>query len=169
MCGCTIVLTVPAAMLGGLIFDWKGNDFILGIPSFLILAVAIACAVSMCEKLLKKDNLLHPFLKQALQQNMLKTMVKGMLSSVTVIPAGKVRYVINGVSFDVVVISGTTKCLGYFQHPVTSIQGPVGVKVQLHYLEINSKVKLLLQVIDGFPSGTEQIECRSKGGSGNCM
>ncbi|CAK7013606.1 hypothetical protein [Saezia sanguinis] len=156
MCGCTIILTVPAAMLGGLIFDWKGNDFILGIPSFLILAVAIACAVSICEKLLKKDNLLHYFFKQALQQNMLKTIVKGMLNSVTVMSAGKVRYVINGVSFDVVVISGTTKYLGYFQHPVTSTQGPVGVKAQLHYLEINPKVKLLLQVIDDSPSGAGQ-------------
>jgi len=160
---CTIVLTVPAAMLGGLIFDWKGNDFILGIPSFLILALAIACAVSMCEKLLKKDNRLHSSLRQALKQNMLKTMVKGTLSSVTVMPAGKVRYVIDGVSFDVVVILGAAKYLGYFQHPVTSTQGPVGMKIQLHYLEINPKVKLLLQVIDEFP-----LRCRSKRSSGNC-
>jgi len=114
----------------------------------LVMSILTVFLIIAYEKLQKNKSLFEQPLQKALSQHLPKTVAKGILDSVSIMPTGTLRYVIDGVPLDVTVILGTTNRLSYSQHPIKNIQRHIGSETQLHYLELESDVKLLLQVFD---------------------
>jgi len=124
----------------------------LGISSVfivpMVMSILTVFLIIAYDKLQKNKSSIEQSLQKALSQRLSKTVVKGVLDSVYIMPTGTLRYVIDGVPLDVTVILGTTNRLSYSRHPIKNIQRNIGSEIQLHYLELDSEAKFLLQVFD---------------------
>lgn len=114
----------------------------------LVMSILTVFLIVAYDKLQRNRSSIEQALKKALSQRLPKTVVKGILDSVSIMPTGTLRYVIDGIPLNVTVILGTTNRLSYSRHPIKNIQRHIGSEIQLHYIEMNSEVKLLLQVLD---------------------